>query len=272
MSSKTSTRPPLRRRNSRPGPPRRVVPSRLNRRRETPEHDKPKNDQNDHGGSERCQPANAPELEPSYSVRKAADLALQIDDYQEAGPGLRFRWIRGGESIEIRFVTDNVITLPVHSFVSDGHGGKLNLQCLGDPCCLCLSGDRPEESCLLPVYFLEDGDLGVLRFKNSNFPGTLATQLLPLLGQDEYLDFVVEIQRTANTYRAAVIMVIDPDDPDQQGMDFGDDVLDDLLDGHWPSPEEVVALVERRSNRQLVRDLPWLNDRLRRRKIDPATL
>lgn len=207
----------------------------------------------------------------TYRLQKASDLVCKAEG-RHAGSVLRMRWVGDGESVEIRFVTDDVVTLPVHAFVSDGHGKKLNLQCLGDDCCLCLSGDRPEETCLLLVYALEDRDLAVLRFKNSSYPGTLGAQLLPLLGQEEYLNLIVELQRLGNSYRASIITVIDTDDPDQEGMDFGDDVLADLVERGGPPPEELAALIERRSNQQLLMDLPWLNDKLRRRGIDTSTL
>ncbi len=272
MPDRSSTRPPWRRRHTRRGPPKRKLPTPLTPPRESPENDIPKVKRGTGGGSEGHPPANVPGSETAYSVRKAADLARQIEKHHEAIPGLRFRWVRGGESVDVRFVTDNVVTLLVHSFVPDGHGGKLNLQCLGDSCSLCLSGDRPEESCLLLIYFLEDRDLGVLKFKNSNYPGSLGTQLLPLLGREEYLNLVVDIQRTGNSYRATIAAIIDPDDPKQLGMDFGDDVLEERFTSRWPSPEEIVALVERRSNQQLLLDLPWLKDKLRRRQIDPTAL
>lgn len=275
MSRKPPQRPGGRRLRGRP--PRRGHPTPVSRPARGREINKPENSQasTERGSSKDSEehPRNANQgARSTYNLRKAADLIREAGGRHEAGPILRFRWIRDGESVEIRFVSDTVVTLPVHAFVSDGHGKKLNLQCLGDDCCLCLSGDRPEETCLLLVYALEDRDLAVLRFKNSSYPGTLGAQLLPLLGQEEYLNLIVELQRLGNSYRASIITVIDTDDPDQEGMDFGDDVLADLVERGGPPPEELAALIERRSNQQLLMDLPWLNDKLRRRGIDTSTL
>lgn len=207
----------------------------------------------------------------TYRLQKASDLVCKAEG-RHAGSVLRMRWVGDGESVEIRFVTDDVVTLPVHTFVPDGHGGKMNVQCLGDPCSLCLSGDRPEDSCLLLTYFLEDRDLGVFRFKSSSHPGSLAAQLLPLLGQKGYLNYIVEILKRGKAHSANIITIIDPNDPNQFEMDFGDDVLADLVEHGGPSPDELVALIERRSNKQLIIDLPWLKDKLRRRGFDPSRL
>jgi len=205
-------------------------------------------------------------------VRRAAELLRNLDSPNSARTMLRFRWINDGEAVEVRPVTTEVVVVPVHRFVPDGSRGKVDLQCAGTSCALCLAGNKPEQTGLLLLYWLEDRDFGVLRFKLTGHPASVAAQLLPLLDGEDATEQLIEISRSGKSYSVQRICSLDPEDPDLAGADVGEEALADLLAEGEPGPEELANLIEKRPNQNLILDLPWLAPKLRRRGIDTSSL
>ena len=185
-------------------------------------------------------------------VHRASDLLRNLDSPNQASTMLRFRWVNDGGAVEVRPVTSEVVVVPVHRFVPDGNHGKVDLRCAGSPCALCMTGNKPEQAGLLLLYWLEDRDFGILQFKITGHPASVAAQLLPLLHREDATEQLIEISRSGNAYRVRRICSLDPEDPNLIGADVGEEALADMLAGGEPTPEDLASLIEKRSNQQLV--------------------
>jgi hypothetical protein len=168
--------------------------------------------------------------------------------------------IREGQNLVGRFVGNQIITADVHYRVNEGEGqgGQLHVLCNGKDCPACLANLKPVATCFLPFFSLIDLDIGIVTFDLGGGPGSLRAQLALLLEREDYLSLLLEIAKVNRRHRVAILRIRDPEHPEADGMDFGDATLKDILVRGLPSPEDILATFERKSNKMLLADNPSL--------------
>lgn len=200
---------------------------------------------------------------PSAKVVSAAELLGHLPSVA-ANLNLRKRWVGEGERVLVRPISRNLVQADLHFRVPIGMGEKKTLVCNGTDCVLCLSQNRPVTHLLVPLYFVEDGDVGVLDFAKAGGPGSLTCQLLPFLGRAEPTLVILDVQRENGRYTVRIAADLSAaGTPNDAGLRFGDDVLRDLQSRGDFAPESLLATQNSWSNQKLLRVVPGLGDRVK---------
>jgi len=199
-------------------------------------------------------PASQEAVAPKPTVISAVELARETPT---DGPLLASRRIAIKEKALVRAVTSQMVAALVHWHSTGGADDRtiMLLQCNGAGCVLCGAGNDAKTYLFVPLYFLMDGALGVISFAKNGGPGSLRAQLVPLLGRDDATDLIIEIDRkNRSRYLAKLVKKID----DSDGVDYGDDVLADVVARGGVSPEDVLGTVDKLTNEELLEEFPQL--------------
>jgi hypothetical protein len=188
----------------------------------------------------------------------------------EAPTGLRRTWVKE-DSMMIRLVTQKTVKAKVH-FAKPKDGKGFAVQCNGALCALCLGGNKAVEQNLLLVFDVEERDLAVLPIDQSTGPSSLRQQLAPHVRNPNFFLLVLELAKVGQRYRVSLSR--DLAATPAVGDDFGDSVLATIAKAGLPTEDDVRASYEKRTNDELLEDLPELERaiRLRHADVDLAAL
>ncbi len=218
-------------------------------------------------------PELAPKQRPTATLVDAADLAKQADTVRPYA--LRRRWLNDNDSVLVRPVSRQLARAGLHFGIADVTGSKHVLLCNVEQCVLCLAQYKASPQLFTALYFLDDQNLGVLDFPEHGGPGSLATQLIPLLARPDATDLVVELSRSGRLFTVKYVSKLDPNDVDADA-DFGGDVLRDRVargEGDL-QPETLVSTVPQWDNQTILARYPSVARKLRvlRSDLDLAKL
>jgi hypothetical protein len=185
-------------------------------------------------------------------------------------PGLSRMWVQEHSKM-IRLPTQKTVKAKVH-FAKPKEGKGFAVQCNGSMCALCLGGNKPVEQNLLLVFDVEERDLAVLAIDQSTGPSSLRQQLRPHMRSVNFFLLVLELAKVGQRYRVSLSR--DLGQAPAVGDDFGDSVLATIAKAGLPTEDDVLASYEKRSNSELLEDMPEIERaiRLRHADLDMAAL
>jgi len=176
-----------------------------------------------------------------------------------SSPILASRRISPGETVLVRPVTDQLVAMNIHWLTTGAGYDKQTrmVPCNGKGCVLCITKNEAKQHLFLVLYFLSDAALGVISFARTGGPGSLCSQIVKPLASPSCSDQILEIHRL-NKVRYVVKIVKRIDETAEDGIDYGDDVLAEVVASGGIVPADVRATVERMSNEELVAANPQL--------------
>jgi hypothetical protein len=211
---------------------------------------------------EKVKTANPSAAPPVFTVEDGTIVSARtVHDDMPHGTGLQRLSVREGESVIVRFITSKFVTLGMHFGVPDDGGGKRALGCNGTGCVLCHAKLQVARNSLLPVFSADDESIKVLSFGRSSAAGSLCFQVLTALKAPDYTETVFELTKPRFYVLRRLAKI---GDEGTDGRDFGDDALRDIVEtGQIPTPEDLVATVERMDNDEILQTFEKVARRLR---------
>ena len=200
---------------------------------------------------------------PAYrgNVKTAHRRAHGQGGVQRTTKPLRLKSFQNGEEAYARVLTTDLVEVYIHSHVPDGRGNMLDVPCNDDTsdCLLCIAGFGRERTYFLPMFFLQEEEVLVVRFLQGGISSALGPQLLRLAARDDVLHRLVRIHQSGHIFHVSFVRERETKRVERA---LGKS-LDDISRPPCPRREKIEALLEPRSSSQLLRESHWIGPKLK---------